>query len=65
MLHKHPAVKDVQVVGVPDERLGEVICVFIIVKNGAHNPSNELIIAFSKVKLSSNFALFKSIRMYD
>ncbi|XP_060071243.1 medium-chain acyl-CoA ligase ACSF2, mitochondrial-like [Ylistrum balloti] len=34
VLYKHPKVKDVQVVGVPDKRLGEEICAWIQVKDG-------------------------------
>ncbi|OWF52435.1 acyl-CoA synthetase family member 2, mitochondrial-like [Mizuhopecten yessoensis] len=34
VLYKHPKVKDVQVVGVPDKRLGEEICAWIQVKEG-------------------------------
>ena len=51
MLHKHPAVEDVQVVGVPDERLGEEICAIIRLKSGAQQPSKESIIEFVKVAL--------------
>ncbi|WP_313073711.1 AMP-binding protein [Melaminivora sp.] len=34
-LYRHPLVQDVQVVGVPDERLGEELCAWIIAKPGA------------------------------
>src|SRR5690606_41099579 len=33
-LYRHPLVQDVQVVGVPDERLGEELCAWIIAKPG-------------------------------
>ena len=34
-LYTHPAIKDVQVVGVPDERYGEELCAWVIVHDGA------------------------------
>jgi fatty-acyl-CoA synthase len=34
-LYTHPAIKDVQVIGVPDERYGEELCAWVIVHEGA------------------------------
>ncbi|XP_046554256.1 medium-chain acyl-CoA ligase ACSF2, mitochondrial-like [Haliotis rubra] len=34
LLYKHPKVKDVQVIGVPDERLGEEVCAWVQLKDG-------------------------------
>ncbi len=34
-LYGHPAIKDVQVIGVPDERYGEELCAWVIVHDGA------------------------------
>jgi fatty-acyl-CoA synthase len=34
-LYTHPAIKDVQVIGVPDERFGEELCAWVIVHDGA------------------------------
>ncbi|XP_033646338.1 medium-chain acyl-CoA ligase ACSF2, mitochondrial-like isoform X1 [Asterias rubens] len=33
-LYKHPKIEDVQVIGVPDERLGEIVCAWIKLKEG-------------------------------
>ncbi|WP_035804570.1 3-phosphoshikimate 1-carboxyvinyltransferase [Kitasatospora mediocidica] len=36
LLHRHPAVSEVAVVGMPDERLGERACAFVVPVEGAH-----------------------------
>lgn len=50
-LYTHHAVEEVQVVGVPDERLGEQVCAWIKLKSGC-SPCEEDIKNFCKGKLS-------------
>ncbi|MET0988106.1 MAG: AMP-binding protein [Steroidobacteraceae bacterium] len=41
-LYRHPAVQDVQVVGVPDRKYGEELCAYFIVKAGCELSEEEL-----------------------
>src|SRR5436305_13725149 len=34
ILYSHPAITDVQVVGVPDEKYGEELCAWVVVREG-------------------------------
>ena len=50
-LYRHPQVQDVQVVGVPDARLGEELCAWIIPKPGAQ-PTEQDIRDFCKGQIA-------------
>ena len=50
-LYQHPAVSDVQVIGVPDEKYGEELCACIILKPGIQ-PSADNIRAFCTGKIA-------------
>ena len=50
-LYAHPAVKDVSVIGVPDQRYGEELCAWIVLQPGAE-PDVEAILAFCRGKIA-------------
>lgn len=41
-IDRHPAVEDVQIIGVPDERFGEVVCAWIRLKNESYTKEEEI-----------------------
>lgn len=55
-LYLHPAVADVQVVGVPDDVYGEEVLACIILKDGATRPTEQEIIDYVKNGLSRHKA---------
>ena len=50
-MYTHPTIRDVQVVGVPDEKYGEEVCACVILKDGA-NVTDEELIEFVRAGLS-------------
>jgi fatty-acyl-CoA synthase len=50
-LYGHPAVKDVAVIGVPDEKYGEELCAWIVLRPGAE-PDDESIKAFCRGRIA-------------
>ena len=62
-LHKHPAVKQAQVVGVPDARLGEVAAAYLILREGMQATPEEIIV-WSKHRMA-NFRLPRYVKVVD
>lgn len=51
----HDSVLDVNVIGVPDDRMGEEVCAFVILKAGVADPEHEVreqLLAFCKASIA-------------
>jgi fatty-acyl-CoA synthase len=63
MLHRHPKVKQAQVIGVPDSRLTEVPAAYVILRDG-ETATPEDIIAWSRERMA-NFRVPRYVKIVD
>ena len=63
VLHAHPAVRQAQVIGVPDARLGEVTGAFVLLKEG-HDASRKELIDWCKAR-AANFKVPRYLEIVD
>jgi fatty-acyl-CoA synthase len=63
VLHKHPKVKQAQVIGVPDPRLIEVPAAYVIIREGQTATPDE-IIQWSKARMA-NFRVPRYVKIVD
>jgi fatty-acyl-CoA synthase len=63
VLHRHPKVKQAQVIGVPDPRLGEVPAAYVILKDGESAAPDE-IVDWSKPRMA-NFRVPRYVKVVD
>ncbi|MBI3992809.1 MAG: cyclohexanecarboxylate-CoA ligase [Candidatus Lambdaproteobacteria bacterium] len=55
LLYRHPDVQDASIVGMPDERLGERGCAFLVLKPGRSMTFQDMVSYFSDMKLAKNY----------
>jgi len=62
-LYTHPAIADVQVIGVPDERYGEIVCAWVVLKAGAEL-TDDVLRAFCDGRIA-RFKIPQLVRFVD
>jgi cyclohexanecarboxylate-CoA ligase len=55
LLYRHPDVQDAAVVAMPDERLGERGCAFVVLKNGKHMSFQDMVGYLSESHLTKSY----------
>lgn len=63
ILHRHPAIRQAVVVGVPDPRLMEVVCAFVILNDG-HALDAEALIGWSRAHMAG-YKVPRHVRIVD
>ncbi|CAN5275273.1 hypothetical protein BH09ACT13_BH09ACT13_16920 [soil metagenome] len=64
VLHAHPAVYEAAVVGVPDERWGEVCLAFVALRKGGAEADEEVLLEWCRTRLA-RFKVPKGVRFVD
>jgi cyclohexanecarboxylate-CoA ligase len=55
LLYRHPAVRQVAIVGVPDPRLGERACAFVVLREGVHLDFAEMLAYLEQQQLARQY----------
>ncbi len=55
LLYRHPAIRQVAIVGMPDARLGERACAFVVLRDGAQLDFREMVAYLEKQQLAKQY----------